>query len=77
MSDLRAAVNAELYDWEVEREPALAVLAIIDAHRCYDEAALAEALCWTQDRCDGTCPDVEGAVAIHGKYAAAIIERLR
>jgi hypothetical protein len=38
-----------------------------------DERVLAEALCRTQDRCDGTCPDVEGALAIHGKYAAEVL----
>jgi hypothetical protein len=42
-----------------------------------DVERLARAMCQTQQWCDGTCPDIEGATAIHGAEAAAILAALR
>lgn len=38
-----------------------------------DVKALARAICASQERCDGTCPDVEGVDAIHLDAARAIL----
>ena len=39
-------------------------------------ARIAAALCRSQEWCDGTCPDVEGSEAIHGRHVDIVVAAL-